>query len=801
MKVPLSWLKEYVPITLSPRELAHRLTMAGLEVGDVAPYGGAWEHVLVGVVEQVEPHPNADRLTLCTVDVGSERATVVCGAPNVAAGQKVAFARVGARLIDPDTGSPETLKAARIRGVTSEGMICSERELDLSEDHTGILVLPQDAPLGVPLAEYLKDAILDPEVTPNRPDCLSVLGIAREVAALTGQTVQEPTLNYPEKGEPIEALTSVEIADPDLCSRYTCSLITGVKVEPSPQWLQDRLLKVGQRPINNVVDVTNYVMVEYGQPLHAFDFEALQGRRIVVRRARPGERLMTLDGQEHQLQPPVLVIADAEDAVALGGVMGGSSTEVTEGTTAILLESASFAPTSIRRTSRETGLHTEATQRFEKGLRPHLAPIALRRATQLVQEIAGGTVARGIVDAFPGKGDGLPQLTLTLARLKKVLGVELSRERLQEVLTSLGFLCQAQGEDALQVRVPYWRSDITMENDLVEEVARIIGYDAIPTTMLSTPIPYHQPQPLREFREQAKDLLVRAGMQETISYPLTTRETLEKVHALEGDVEPLKVANPLSQEQEYLRTTLRASILNTLAYNLRRQERSLRLFEVGRVYLPQDQDLPNEREMLVGVLAGDRSESPWLTQGGALDPFDAKGVIEVLFAELGAAASFEPAHDPTLHPGRAAQIRMGDAQVGVVGEVHPDVLERFDISMSPVALFELDLERLLKALPEGVRPFQPFPRVPGAVRDLALVVDADVPAARVQALIEGHPLVARATLFDVYTGEHVPLGKRSLAYRVLFQSPERTLTAEEVARALERILRLLEREVDAKLRE
>ena len=800
MLVPLSWLKEYVDIAISPQELAHRLTMAGTEVGEITTHGGAWDQVFVALVEQVEPHPNADRLTLCTVDFGGQRSTVVCGAPNVAAGQKVAYAQVGAQLIDPQTGKTEALKAARIRGVTSEGMICSERELGLGDDHTGILVLSSEASVGTPLAEELGDAVLDLEVTPNRPDCLSVLGVAREVAALTEQTLQEPVIGYPEEGEPIEALTSVEIADPDLCPRYTCSLITGIEVGPSPQWLQDRLLKAGMRPINNVVDVTNYVLLEYGQPLHAFDFDTLEGRRIVVRQARSPEPMVTIDGQEHQLKPPMLVIADAEDAVALGGVMGGASTEVTDATTAVLLESASFAPTSIRRTSRETGLRTEASLRFEKGLRPHLVPVALRRATQLVLEVAGGTAAKGIVDAFPGATD-LSQLTLTLARLKKVLGIDLLSDQVQEVLTSLGFQCQATGSEVFQVTVPYWRSDITIEDDLVEEVARIIGYDAIPTTMLSSPIPYHQPLALREFRERVKDLLVQAGMQETISYSLTSREALQRVHALDGDINPLQVANPMSQEQEYLRTTLRASILATLAYNLRRQEWSLRLFEVGRVYLAQDADLPQERETVVGVLAGARSESTWLAESRPLDFYDAKGVLEALFAELGTVVSFESAQDVVLHPGRTAQIVAGETIIGVLGEVHPSVLEEFDIDLSPVALFELDLERLAGTLPEGAQQFQSFPRVPGALRDMALVVDDQVPAARVQALIEGHPLVAQVALFDVYTGEHVAQGHRSLAYRVLFQSPERTLTAEEVSRAQERILRLLEHEVGARLRE
>ncbi len=799
MLVPLSWLKAYAPITVSPRELAHRLTMAGIEVGDITPYGSAWEQVFVGHVIQIEPHPNADRLTLCTVDLGGQQLRVVCGAPNVAAGQKIAFAQVGAKLVNPETGAQETLKAARIRGVASEGMICSNRELGLGDDHTGILVLPAEAPVGTPLADYLGDVVLDLEVTANRPDCLSVLGVAREAAALTGVPLQEPDLAYAEGGQPIAALTSVEILDPDLCPRYMCSVVTGVKVGPSPQWLQDRLSKAGLRPINNVVDVTNYVLLEYGQPLHAFDFDKLRGRRIVVRRARPGERMATLDGQERVLQPTMLTIADAERPVALAGVMGGASTEVDGATTSLLIESASFAPTSIRRTSRALGLRTEASLRFEKGLRPHLAPVALRRATQLILQVAGGTAAQGLVDIFPAKSEP-PQLTLTLQRIKKVLGVELPLDRVLGVLTSLGFSCQADGPAALRVTVPYWRSDVTIEEDLVEEVARIIGYDAIPTTMLSTPIPHHEPPALRDLREEVKDWLVKAGMQETISYSLTSREALERAEALAEGVEPLRVANPMSRELEYLRTTLRASILNTAASNLRRQEQGLRLFEAGRVYLPRSGDLPLERETVIGVLAGPRAEAAWQADQGALDFYDAKGVLEALFAGLGVPASFEAAQDPLLHPSRTAHILAGDLRLGVVGEVRPDVLERFDIQGVAVTLFELDLERLAESRPQETRRFQPIPRLPGAWRDLALVVDAQVPAARVQALLQDHPLVARVTLFDVYVGPGVEPGHRSLAYRVLYQAPDRTLTAEEVAQVQARILRRLERELGAKLR-
>ena len=453
--------------------------------------------------------------------------TVVCGAPNVAAGQKVPFAKVGARLIDARTGEMETLKAARIRGVESAGMVCSERELALGDDHDGIVVLPEDAPVGAPLQEYMGDVVFDLDVTPNRPDCLSVLGVAREVAALTGAVVKEPDLSYPEEGEPVEGMVEVEIIDPSLCPRYTASVVQGIVVGPSPQWMQDRLTKAGQRPINNVVDVTNYVMLEYGQPLHAFNYATIGEARIIVRPAREQEAFVTLDEADHTLRPPMLVIADAHRSVALAGIMGGLNTEMTDDTTTVLLESANFDPINTRRTSQALRLRSESSSRFDKGLQPELAEAALRRATQLVLQVAGGRACKGIRDAYPQPVER-PALRFTLARLKKVLGIELTADRVQGILESLGFTVAVESDDTLQVGIPYWRSDIVQEDDLVEEVARIVGYDELPVTMLSTPIPHRVAQPEREARERVKDILVECGMQETISYSLTSAAALER---------------------------------------------------------------------------------------------------------------------------------------------------------------------------------------------------------------------------------------------------------------------------------
>ena len=798
MRVPLSWLREYVDLDLPVEELAHRLAMAGVEVGEVLRMGG-WEQCFVGQVMSVRAHPQADRLSLCRVSTGSQELEVVCGAPNVAADQKVCFAMVGANLYDSHSGKQEALKAARIRGVVSQGMICSELELGLGEDHEGIIVLPDEAPVGLPLDQYLGDTILDLEVTPNRLDCLSILGVAHEVAALTGKMVREPDLSYPEEGPPVDGQVSISIAAPELCHRYTATLIQGVQIGPSPHWLQERLTKAGLRTINNVVDATNYVMLEFNQPLHAFNFRQVRQSTVVVRRARVGETLVTLDGVERRLGPEVLVIADAQDAIGIGGVIGGADSEIGPDTTAVLLESATFNGYNNRQTAQNLRLRTDATLRFEKGLRPELAPIALRRATRLIHQVAGGQIAQGIIDVFPD-GPSPQMVPLTQKRLKKVLGMDIDGETVERVLTSLGFQCKQAGSGCLEVDIPYWRNDINIEDDLVEEVVRITGYDSVPTTMLSTPIPCRSPAPEADLRELVKDTLVSAGMQEVISYPLVSLEYLERVDGLDRSNPPLRIANPLSSRQEYLRPTLRASLLATLAANQGHSEGPFRLFEVGHTFHSRPEELPYERQMLALVVAGRRWEPSWLEEDSLVDFFDAKGLVETVLDRLGVAADFEPAEDTFFQSGRCAGIKVGNISLGVIGEVHPTVRERFDLNPHPVALVELELEALSEVAQWTQRRFKTLSRFPAATRDLALLVPAGVPEGRVQDLIARHRLVEQVELFDIYSGENIPNGTRSLAFHVYFQSHERTLTTEEVNRSLEGLLRTLEREVGASMR-
>ncbi len=805
MKAPLSWITQYVPVDLPPQEVAHRLTMAGNEVDDITVTGD-WdrERVVVGRVLEVKRHPNADRLTIPTVELGDGKtAAVVCGAPNVAAGQKVAFAHEGARLFSARSGRVEALRPANIRGVVSSGMVCSEIELGLGDDHGGILVLDDDAPVGTPLADYLGDAVLDMNVTPNRPDCLSIMGIAREVAALTGREAVEPDSSYLESEVPIEDVVDIEVVDTDLCRRYTASLVTGVSIGPSPKWLQDALIKADQRPINNVVDVTNYVMLEYGQPLHAFDFDKVKDAKIVVRRARAGERLLTLDGEDRALVPPMLTIADSSDAIGLAGVIGGAETQMTEATTAVLLESANFDAVNTRRTGAALRLSTGASYRFERGLRAELAPLALRRATKLILEVAGGQAAKGIVDVYPGEEEP-PAITLTRERIRKVLGIDPDVSETAGALKSLGFAVVEPVGGAVAVKVPYWRTDVAIEDDLVEELARIRGYDSIPTTAITTAIPHHSPQPMLDMKDRMRDVLAAAGMCEMISYSLTSPGELDGAAALGNGPEPLMIANPMSGEQSCLRTSLRAGVLSCLASNLRvSRNEGVRTFEIGRVYIPRGKSaeygLPEEREMLVGVMAGPREPVSWGTRSGDMDFYDAKGVLESALAQIRLEAAFEKDTDPSLHPGRTARVSSGSVALGVVGEVHPSVLERFGIEDAAVALFEIDVESLLESSQEA-GGYSPPNRYPQSSRDLALTLPASVPSAAVQALLERHKLIARSIPFDVYSGAELPPGKKSISYRVVFQSEKGTLTAEQINNAQRDLLRRLRQELGAELR-
>jgi phenylalanyl-tRNA synthetase beta chain len=820
MKVPLSWLKEYVEIALPLPELAERMTLAGLEIAAIEQIGAEWDRdkIVVGEIVEVRPHPNADRLTIAVVDHGAnEPQAVVTGATNIKVGdqgQKVAFARQGAKLIDGYSEERRyiTLKPAKIRGVRSAGMACSEKELGLSDEHEGILILDDTAPVGMPLQDYMGDTVLDIDLTPNLGRCLSIIGVAREVAALTGQPLKltEPTMKA--EGGPIAGQIDLEIADPDLCSRYSATLIRGIKAGPSPLWMQLRLRAAGMRPINCIVDITNYVMLEWGQPLHAFDYDTLRARKegeppvIIVRRTKAGEILTTLDGVERQLEPDMLLITDGGGPVAIAGVMGGLETEISESTSNVLLESANFNNLNNRRTSQMLKLPSEASLRFGRGLPPETTVIAAQRATEYMRQLAGGVIAAGIADAYPVK-PAVKAIDLAPTEVERLLGIKVSRQRVVEILESLGFSCEpGKGSAPIQVTIPYYRLDVGIAADLVEEVARIVGYDKIPDTLLRDELPPQRRNASLEGEQRVRDTLVGSGLAEVITYSLTNLESVAKLDPLHKEVDAatyIRIANPLTSEREYMRRTLMNSLLETLRDNLRFTSR-VSIFEVARVYLPQSgQDLPDEPRRLGIVMSGRRRPVTWTgATSDLLDFYDLKGVVETLLDRLLLSdRTFVPTEHATFQSGRVAKVLIGGIEAGVLGEVHPLVRESFDLPAQRVCLAELDLEALVPQVPSSYY-YQPLSRFPPVTRDLALVVDEDLSAVQVRDAIAkaGGKLLQKIELFDVYRGEPIAPGEKSLAYTLTYQAMDRTLTDEEINRLQTRIQRRLEKEVGASLR-
>ncbi len=802
MLVPLRWLSEYVDWEMSAAELAHRLSMAGAEVERIEQTGASWDQVVVGRVAEVAPHPAADRLRLATVDYGAdEPMTVVCGAPNLAAGQTIAFAQVGAELIDPQSRKLRRLKRAKVRGVESRGMICSERELGLSDEHEGILVLPVDAPLGTPLADVLGETIFDIKPTPNRSDHFSILGIAREVAALTGGTVREPELGYQESATAAGERTSVTIDDVEGCPRYTAIVIEQVAIGPSPEWMQHALTSAGMRPINNVVDVTNYVLMEWGQPLHAFDYDRLHEQRIVVRRARSGESLELLDGSELELEVDDLVIADADRAVALAGIMGGADAEVSETTTTVLLETATFEAGTIRRSAARHKLRTEASLRFEKLLNPELAELAARRAAKLIADTSGGSVCAGIVDAYPGKSHPA-QVVVSQARIEQILASQPSVETVRGLLGALGIPNRWLPPDRYAVSCPPWRSDILIADDVVEEIGRIIGYDTLPSAPMAGSVPDPEHDPERDLGERVRDLLSGMGWREIITYAAIAPGDLAVSTGAPGDAsaESIRMQNPMNSEQDRIRPSLRPGAFRAFAANQHEARGPLALFEVGKVFWPRAGALPHEERMLLALLGGS-SESGVHSDSRELDFYDLKGALEQLAEGLAIAVDVEALRqeDVALVTAEAAQVSLSGQVVGQMGRVSDAVGSYFDL-VGPVYVLELSLSELAQRTTSAQEVELPSP-FPAAVEDLALIVDEQTPAGDLAQAIGQQGLVESVELFDVYRGEPIPQGRKSLAYRVFYRSPQRTLGEKEVARARRGIVRRLQSQFGAQLRD
>jgi len=798
MLVPYNWLKDYVHFDYSADELAEKLTMAGIEVETVIQHGEGISGVVVGDILSVKQHPNADRLVLCDVDVGGHALEIVCGADNMKPGDKAPLAVHGATL----PGGVRVRKS-KIRGVTSNGMLCSEAELQLGEDEEGIMILPSHLEVGADLntALALDEPILDVQVMPNRGDWSSMIGVAREVAVFADTSVKMPEASF-QKGEtPIDSLTSVQIDDPEMCPRYAARVIRGVRVAPSPQWMQDRLLKAGLRPINNVVDATNYILMELGQPLHAFDYDLLAENRIVVRRARQGERIVTLDGEERAVFSDVLVIADAVKPVALAGIMGGKEPEVSHETTNVFIESAFFDPGTIRRGSKKLGLSTEASYRFERGTDPEMVLTAADRAAGLIQELAGGELARGIIDNYAQPFEPV-ELVLRPPRANALLGTDISPQDMADMLAKLGFSVAASDE-GLAVTVPSHRHDVRREADLVEEVARVHGYDRIPSS--SPRVPMELPRRNEEFSLERKttDTLLSLGMTQVITMSFSCSEDMERIGYASPSHQMVALLNPLSENQNSLRASLIPGIMWTLERNLRYGQSDCALFEIGRVFAARDAgEQPDETLMVAGASMGKVTSDHWDTPGTKTDFFHVKGIVESLLNKLQCPrVTFRKGSHPALSETATAEIWAGDTACGSLGELSRTVLHRFDIE-EPVFLFELDLHSV-QSLTGVPRLHEPIPKFPPSGRDLAVIVADHVQAEDLTALIRstGGDLVGDVTLFDLYRGPQVPAGMRSIAFSIKYLASDRTLTDKEVNRLHQKIVEALVVKFHARLRE
>ena len=810
MKAPLSWLKEYVPIDSGVHEIASKLALTGTEVERVAEAGIAGgdnlKYFVVGKTLERHRHPDADKLSVCLVDVGEEcPRTIVCGAPNVAAEQTVAVVLPGGVMLDGTR-----IKEAKLRGVASSGMIMSEAEIGLAARSPGIMILPDEWAAGTPLSDLfpMSDHVLEVEVTPNRPDCLSVRGMAREISAITGAPFsEEVSFAYPVGRRSVEADISIEVQDSDLCPRYAARVIRGVKVGESPLWLKAQLAHAGMRPISNVVDVTNYVLWALGQPLHAFDLHTIAGKKIIVRRAKAGETIVTLDGERRDLTQDMLVIADAERASVVAGIMGGLDSEITESTTDILLEGANFSGPSILRTSGALGLRSEASTRYEKGLDAEMIPLALDMACKMFVELCGGEVSVGTIDV---RIDPRPQTTLTLrpGRVAAVLGADVPLCEITGILTRLGCAVATAGAD-LTVDVPSFRADLVREIDLIEEVARVYGLDRIPSTMPSRRVGRGGLSRVQTARRKVEDLLTGSGLAQVINYSFGD-DKWPDILRLAGDDSRRRmvtVANPLSMDQARMRTTLLPGLLETARRNASVREERVHVFEVGKVFLPGAAQLPYEPTRVGILVAGRWDEDSWLRSGAVVDYFLAKGLVERISTGLHAPVVFGRPDvevgevEPFLHPGKSAAITTPDGKpVGWIGELHPLVTQAYDLKGTVVAA-ELDLGTLVEASAE-VLMFRDLLAFPVVEQDFALVLDAAVSAAAVVACLRaaGGKLLEDIRVFDMYEGAQVATGKKSLALRLSFRAPDRTLSENEVNELRRKMLAKVATELGAELR-
>jgi len=800
MRISLNWLKEYIDLDVTPEELAEQMTMLGLEIEGIDRPGEEIQEVYIGQVLSIEQHPDADKIVVCQTDVGGEQPLqICCGARNMKVGDKVPTAVVGATL-------PGGFQIGRrkMRGVESQGMMCSANELGLGEDHDGLLILDPALPVGADAKPLLglDDVILEIEVTPNRGDWASMIGVARELGALYGKAVRIPEPQVRESAQQASALSSVTVEDAALCPRYCGRVLTELRVGPSPPWLVRRLLAAGQRPINNIVDITNFVLIETGQPLHAFDYDKLAENRIVVRRAKPGETLTTLDDEQRPLAESMLMIADAERAQCVAGVMGGAESEVGEATCTIFLESASFQPASVRATSRALGLVTESSQRFQRGADPEMARLAIDRAAALMQELAGAEVAAGVIDAYPAPLTQ-PEVKLRHARANALLGTEIAPEVQCDYLTRLGFelVSPNTSMESITFRVPSWRHDVTQEADLIEEIARLHNFGNIPTTLPRVRQTEQVFAPQEAVIRELRHFLVGLGLAELYNWTFSSPEDVQRAGLDASYAEMVTLENPLSEKYATLRSSLIPGLLHAAAYNINRGQKDIAVFEIGPVYIPvEGEDLPRQEWRLGLLLSGAAEPAHWSSPARAVDFYDLKGHIEALAEHFRAAVAVQPLPFGTFQIGQSARAALAEETVGYLGKVGRSVLQQFDTE-GDVFLLELALGPFLDA-PVRHAQCAPVPSFPPSLRDLAVLVDAQTAAGALVEAAEkaGGKLLQRVEIFDIYRGEQVPAGKKSVALNLVFQSQERTLTDKDTQKTMNRIVKQLERDLGAVLR-
>ncbi|MBQ3853226.1 MAG: phenylalanine--tRNA ligase subunit beta [Anaerovibrio sp.] len=810
MQVSMKWLHDYIDFNETSDELADKLTMAGIPVENVVHAGEGLEKVVTGKVESIERHPDSDHMFITQMNVGQpELVQIVTGAQNVKQGDIVPVAMIGAKL-------PNGLKISKgkLRGVASNGMLCSADELrmDLTaltdEQKDGIYILPADTEVGIPAKDALglDDDILEFELTANRGDCFSVFGLVREIAVLTGNTPKWPEIKVNEDDEAFTAdMVKIGIEANDLCSRFSARVLKNVKIMESPEWMQVRLENAGIRSINNIVDVTNFVMVELGQPMHAYDYDQIAGASLTARRAVAGENLHTLDDSERTAKGEELVIADSEKPAGLAGVMGGLESEVTDNTTTVVLEAAAFNGASIRRTSRACGLHSEASGRFERGVDVTGTIRALDRAAQLLQDMGACTVTKGVVDVYPVEKEPV-SVDFTPEQINKRLGTDITAAKMVEILESLGFKCEDDGQGGYHVAVPSWRNDVTFMEDLSEEVARIYGFENIhATTPVGTMVQGVQ-SPLQNFIDRIKITLTHIGMNEELSFSFTNADMFDKM-LIPAD-SPLRQAipimNPLTDDAPLVRTSLLASVLENACRNLSRKNEDIRLYDVAPVFYPKAlplTELPDEVVKVAGFMCGRRNPMSWNTDNDLVDFYDAKGIVEELLSKLNITRCQVVAGEYTaMHPGKTALFKKGKDIVAAVGELHPQVAENLGISKKAY-IFEMDVPTLMKYSSDKFS-FDVLPKYPAIVRDLAMLVDDGINAADIEKTItkNGGKFFKNVTLFDVYTGKQIAEGKKSMAFTMLFQSNDKTLTDDEVDESFNKIIAAVEKEFNAELR-